>query len=77
MGLTLLERRIQAYYIFSRLLALAVCFLLVSASLAENAATSIVFTSSRSGRHEIYRMNPDGTQIRQLTQKPHGADYPA
>ena len=72
MKLVSLKRKLQA-----GLLTLATCFLSISTSPAQNADTSIVFTSSRSGRDEIYRMNPDGTQIRQLTQEPQGADYPA
>ena len=76
MELTLLERRIQAYYVLSRLLTFTVCFLLVSASFAENNDTSIVFTSSRTGTDQIYRMNPDGTQIRQLTEEPQDANHP-
>ena len=77
MKLTLLKRKIQACYLCSGLLAFAVCFLLASSSPAQNADTSIVFMSSRSGGAEIYRMNPDGKQIRQLTDEPQYADEPA
>jgi TolB protein len=77
MKLVLLERKIQAYYLCGGLLAFAVCFLLVSTSIAQNADTSIVFMSQRSGVAEIYRMNPDGKQIRQLTEEPQYANQPA
>ena len=77
MKLVLLQRKIQAYYLCGGLLALAVCLLLVSTSLAQNADTSIVFMSQRSGVAEIYRMNPDGKQIRQLTEEPQYANHPA
>ena len=77
MKLVLLKRKIQACYLCSGLLAFAVCFLLVSASPAQNADTSIVFMSQRSGTAEIYRMDPDGKQIRQLTEEPQYANHPA
>ena len=59
-------------YLQIRLGAFAVCLLLVSASLAQIADTSIVFISLRSdGRNsEIYRMNPDGKRLRRLTEQP-------
>ena len=59
-------------YLQIRLGAFAVCLLLVSASLAQTADTSIVFISLRSdGRNsEIYRMNPDGKRLRRLTEQP-------
>lgn len=77
MKLILLERQIQAYYLCGGLLGFAVCLLLVSASFAENADTSIVFRSSRTGTSQIYRMNPDSTQLRQLTEEPQYASHPA
>ena len=51
----------------SGLLTLAVYFLLASTSLAQNADTSIAFTSKRSGNGEIYRMSSDGKRVRRLT----------
>ena len=72
MKLVLLKRKLQA-----GLLALCYMFSLVSTSLAQNTDTSIVFMSQRSGSAEIYRMNPDGTQIRQLTEDPQYANQPA
>ena len=59
------------------LLALAICCLLVSTSPAQNTDTSIVFMSQRSGTGEIYRISPDGKQIRQLTEDPQYANQPA
>ena len=58
-------------YLHIGLLAFPVCFLLVSASLAQTADTSIVFISLRSdGRNsEIYRMDPDGKRLRRLTEQ--------
>ena len=56
MKLILLERQIQAYYLCGGLLGFAVCLLLVSVSFAENADTSIVFRSSRTGISQIYRI---------------------
>ena len=65
-----LWRRICCLHI--GLLALAVCLLLTSTSLAQTADTSIVFISLRSdGRNsEIYRMDPDGKRLRRLTEQP-------
>ena len=83
MKLILLERQIQAYYLCGGLLGFAVCLLLVSVSFAENADTSIVFRSSRTGISQIYQitftsnrnenvdiyvMNADGTNPINLTQ---------
>ena len=77
MKLLLLKQRIQAYYLCGCPLGFAVCLVWVSVSFAENADTSIVFMSERSGVAEIYRMNPDGTQVRQLTEGPQDANHPA
>jgi hypothetical protein len=38
------------------------------------AGMRIIFTSSRDGNHDIYSMNPDGTDVRRLTTHP-AADY--
>lgn len=77
MKLISLVRWIPAYYLCSGLLGFTVCLLLVSVSFVENADTSIVFMSQRSGIAEIYRMTPDGTQVCQLTEGPQDANHPA
>ena len=79
MKLALLKRKIQARYLRSGLLALAVCLLLTLTSLAQADDTRIAFESTRS-RHwiaEIYMMDPDGEQIRQLTDEPKYDGEPA
>ena len=79
MKLALLKRKIQARYLRSGLLALAVCLLLALTSLAQADDTRIAFESTRS-RHwiaEIYMMDPDGEQIRQLTDEPKYDGEPA
>ena len=79
MKLALLKRKIQARYLCSGLLALAVCLLLALTSLAQADDTRIAFESTRS-RHwiaEIYMMDPDGEQIRQLTDEPKYDGEPA
>ena len=77
MKFTLLKRKIQAYYLHSRLLALAVCLLLASVSFVQAADTKIVFMSNRSGNSEIYLMNPDGKRLRRLTKHPQYDSAPA
>ena len=64
--------RSRICYFHIGFLALAMCLLMTSASLAQIADTSIVFISLRSdGRNsEIYRMNPDGKRLRRLTEQP-------
>ena len=72
-----LKRKVQPCYPRSGLLALAVCLLLTSASLAQNSGTRIAFMSNRSGNGEIYLMNPDGKRVRQLTKHPQYDAVPA
>lgn len=64
------KRKIRASYLHSRLLMLAVCFLLVLTNLAQAVDTSIAFMSKRSGNGEIYRMSSDGKKLRRLTKHP-------
>ena len=70
MKLALLKQKIQICYLHTGLLALAVCFLLASTSLAQLDDSSIAFTSTRSGNGEIYRMTSDGQRVRKLTKHP-------
>ena len=73
------KRQIQACYFRSGLLMLAACLLLVSASLGQLDDTTIAFMSGRNlgWKTEIFLMNPDGEQIRQLTEPPEWGDEPA
>ena len=73
----LLKPRRRTCYFYSGLLVLAVNFLLVSASLAQNGDTRIAFMSNRSGNGEIYLMNPDGKRLRRLTKHPQYDSAPA
>ena len=85
MKVSLLKPRIQAYYLYGRLLTLAVCFLLASTSFAQIANTTIAFASNRDWdwnaekdlNLEIYLMNPDGKQISRLTEQPKFDTEPA
>ena len=85
MTLARLKPRIQAYYPRGGPLALAVCLFLASASLAQLADTTIVFVSERGWdwpaeqdwNTEIYLMNPNGKQIRRLTEQPKNDFEPA
>ena len=72
MKFALPKLRSRICYLHIGFLALAMCLLMTSASLAQIADTSIVFISLRSdGRNsEIYRMNPDGKRLRRLTEQP-------
>lgn len=79
MKITLLKRKIQVHYPHGGLFALAASLLLTSISLAQLDDTRIAFESTRS-RHwisEIYMMDPDGEQIRQLTDEPKYDGEPA
>ena len=71
------KRKIQACC--SGLLALLMCSLLASASRAQLDNTMIAFMSTRNvdWDPEIYLMNPDGEQIRQLTDDPKYDGEPA
>ena len=75
----LFKRRIHTCYLHKGLFALAVNLLLTSISLAQLDDTRIVFASNRNvnGDLEIYLMNPDGRQIRQLTEQPKTDTNPA
>ena len=74
----LLTRWIQACYLRTGLLALAVCLLLASVGLAQLADTRIAFMSTRSERNgEIFVMNPDGKRVRRLTEHPQHDAVPA
>ena len=76
---TLLKRKIQACYLHGGLLILAVCFLLVSIRLVQAAEARIAFMSTRNVKWdpEIYLMDPNGKQIRQLTDAPKYDGEPA
>ena len=79
MKIALLKRRIQVHYLHGGLFALVASLFLTSISLAQLADTRIAFESTRS-RHwiaEIYLMNPDGKQIRQITDEPKYDGEPA
>ena len=68
MKVSLLKPRIQVCYLCSGLLALVVCLLLASTSLAQLADTRIAFMSTRSDNNgEIFLMNSDGKRVRRLT----------
>ena len=74
----LFNRKIQICYLHIGLLALAVCFLLASTSLAQLADTRIAFMSTRSERNgEIFVMNADGKRVRRLTRHPQYDAVPA
>ena len=78
MKLTWLAQKIQACYLQGGLLALAMCLILVSTSLAQNADTRIAFMSTRSDHNgEIFLMNSDGKRVRRLTRHPEYDAVPA
>ena len=65
---TLLKRKMKAYCLRGGLLALVVCFLLMSVNLVQAADARIAFMSTRNADNgEIFLMNPDGKRVRQLT----------
>ena len=74
----LLKPRRRRYFLHGGLLVLAVYLFLASVSLAQLADTTIAFVSDRDWdwpaeedqNFEIYLMNPDGKQIRRLTEQP-------
>ena len=70
MKFALLKQNLQSCHLYSGFLALVVNLFLTSTSLAQNADTSIAFTSTRSGNSEIYRMSADGKRVRRLTKHP-------
>ncbi len=79
MKFTLPQWRIQAWYLCSRLLALAVCFLPDVSGFAQAADTRIAFMSNRHDERngEIYLMNSDGKRVRRLTEHPQFDAAPA
>ena len=85
MRLSLLKPQIQACYLCGGLLALAVCLLLASTSFAQLANTTIAFASDRDWdwkaekdrNLEIFLMDPNGKQIRRLTEQPKFDTEPA
>ena len=79
MKIALLKRKIQVYYLHGGLFALAASLLLASTSLAQLDDTRIAFMSTRNGDWdaEIYLMDPDGEQIRRLTEQPKYDSEPA
>ena len=79
MKITLLKRKIQVYYLHGGLFALVVSLCLTSTSLAQLANTRIAFMSTRNGDWdaEIYLMDPNGEQIRRLTEQPKYDGEPA
>ena len=71
MKLVWLKRQIQRCYPRGGFLGLAVSLLLASASPAQNTDTRIAFTSNRDVDWAgIFLMDPNGEQIRQLTDEP-------
>ncbi len=78
MKLALSKWKIQICYLRAGLLALTVCLLLASASLAQTADTRIAFMSTRSDHNgEIFLMNLDGKRVRRLTRHPEYDAVPA
>ena len=79
MKLIPLKQGIRAGYLHGWLLALVADLLLTSISLAQLDDTSIAFVSNRNVNWdlEIYLMNPDGRQVRQLTERPKADAEPA
>ena len=77
MTLTLFNRKTQTCYLRGGLLMLTVYLLLVSTSLAQLNNTTIAFASTRDWdwpaeedwNSEIYLMDPNGKQIRRLTEQ--------
>ena len=78
MTLALFKRKTQTCYLRGGLLTLTVYLLLVSTSLAQLNNTTIAFASTRDWdwpaeedwNSEIYLMDPNGKQIRRLTEQP-------
>ena len=78
MKLAWLKQKIQARYLRSGLLVLAVNLLLASTSPGQAADTRIAFMSTRSERNgEIFVMNADGKRVRRLTRHPQYDTVPA
>ena len=78
MKLASLQRKIQACCLHGGFLVLTVSFFWHQPSLAQLADTTIAFTSNRDvDWAAVYLMNPDGKQIRQLTDEPKYDGEPA
>ena len=85
MTLALFNRKTQTCYLRGRLLTLTAYLLLVSTSLAQLNDTTIAFVSTRDWdwpaeedwNSEIYLMDPNGKQIRRLTEQPKSDSEPA
>ena len=85
MTLASLKRKLLICYLCGRLLALSVCVFFSSVSLAQLADTTIAFVSERGWdwpaeqdrNTEIYLMDPNGKQIRRLTEQPKNDLEPA
>ena len=79
MKLASLKQVLPACSLYSRLFTLAVNLFVASTSLAQLADTRIAFESTRSRNWiaEIYLMDPDGEQIRQITDEPKYDGEPA
>ena len=85
MTFALFNRKIQTYYLRGGLLILTVYLPLVSTSFAQLNNTTIAFASTRDWNwpaeedwnSEIYLMDPNGKQIRRLTEQPKSDSEPA
>ena len=68
---TLLKSQRRRFFLHSGFLALTVCLLFTSTSLAQLADTRIAFASDRNlaWNADIYLMDPDGKRVRQLTEQ--------
>ena len=86
MKLAWLKRKIQAHHLCGGFLALVMCLFLTLVSSAQLDHTTIAFTSDRDSDwmaaernvvSEIYLMDPNGDQIRRLTEAPGYDEGPA
>ena len=86
MKLAWLKRKMQVHHICGGLLALVMCLFLALVNSAQLDHTTIAFTSDRDSdwmaaernvMSEIYLMDPNGDQIRRLTEAPGYDEAPA
>ena len=79
MKFALFKQKIQAYSLHNGFLVFVMYFFLASAGWVQAADTQIAFESTRSRNWivEIYLMDPDGEQIRQITDEPKYDGEPA